>query len=51
VRLPSADWTAPVAESTYDWRVEVLFSDMMVSFLLACFGFGKIVRVLSVVVV
>jgi hypothetical protein len=24
-----ADWTAPVAESTYDWRVEVFLSDMI----------------------
>jgi hypothetical protein len=29
VKLPIADWTAPVAESTYDWRVEVFLSDMI----------------------
>jgi hypothetical protein len=29
VKLPMADWTAPVAVSTYDWRVEVFLSDMI----------------------
>jgi hypothetical protein len=31
VRLPKAFWTAPVAESTYDLRVELLLlADMVV---------------------
>jgi hypothetical protein len=29
VMLPMADWTAPVAVSRYDWRVEVSLSDMI----------------------
>ena len=30
VRLPRADWAAPVAESTYDLREEDSLSDMVV---------------------
>ena len=31
VMEPRADCTAPEAESTYDWRVEVFLSDMIVN--------------------
>jgi hypothetical protein len=30
VKLPKADWTAPLAESMTLWRVEVGLSDMIV---------------------
>lgn len=29
VKLPRADWTAPVVESMKDWREEVFLSDMI----------------------
>lgn len=38
--LPRADWAAPVAESTYDWRVEVCLSDMFDGVVLKFGGVG-----------
>ena len=41
VRLPRADWAAPVAESTYDLRVEESLSDMMACTDVGCLALSR----------
>lgn len=44
VMLPMMDWAAPEAESMYDWRVEVLSSLDILTVVVLCCCFGKMLE-------